>query len=713
MASSTGGKELSIRTLLGIARRRVLLIAAVAVSVTAAAGFFAYYRPVLFRAQALIGVESNTRETRVPDQLLTIREVMFSRPVLEPVMENFQLYGKNDIEKMRADLKITVEGDDSFHLSYEGQGRKKAMDVTNAIAAGFVGQLTQDRERQQTDATALLSVELDNLRTALDQQEGQISRYKQGAVNALPDRLDTNLRLLAATQTEAQIASSSEANDRAKLAAVSVEMGELEKQGVLNQAPSKEKTAAEVKLDEARLHLKQLHAVYTDQYPELLSAEQEVRDLEKAVAAAPPKLAATEPSAARMRYLQLKAERESLEQRLKSYTQEQGAIQSRVNQMQSRVQATPTTENAISELSRGYEATKARYNALLAKQQEMRLASGLERVNRSMSFKVVEPASLPLGPSTPQRGRVLVMGLLAGLGLGFLAAFALEQTNPTLATIREFQAFVDLPILAALPNLDLKSSAPRQDSAIPLVPLASGGTPTLLSPVFLRKNRIIALTDPESVAAEQYRLLGMKIRRQLQSKGPSPALMVTGFVGGEGKTVTALNLSLSLAGTISGRVLLIDCDLRKPRVHEYLGMPQGKGFSDLLRSPEGETAGYLWKLKDLYIMQGGTSLANPVALLSSKNASDVLQRLRAEFDFIVVDTPPVLPVADSHILAGLVDGVIMVVRARHTRREAIALGLENFQAPNLLGAVINDVDLDASGYASAYQYYNQNYAGTA
>jgi Mrp family chromosome partitioning ATPase len=142
-------------------------------------------------------------------------------------------------------------------------------------------------------------------------------------------------------------------------------------------------------------------------------------------------------------------------------------------------------------------------------------------------------------------------------------------------------------------------------------------------------------------------------------------------------------------------------------------MPQGKGFSDLLRSPEGETAGYLWKLKDLYIMQGGTSLANPVALLSSKNASDVLQRLRAEFDFIVVDTPPVLPVADSHILAGLVDGVIMVVRARHTRREAIALGLENFQAPNLLGAVINDVDLDASGYASAYQYYNQNYAGTA
>ena len=80
---------------------------------------------------------------------------------------------------------------------------------------------------------------------------------------------------------------------------------------------------------------------------------------------------------------------------------------------------------------------------------------------------------------------------------------------------------------------------------------------------------------------------------------------------------------------------------------------------------------------------------------------------------LVIDTPPVLPVVDSHILAGLVDGAIVVVRARYTRREAIALGLENFQASNLLGAMINDVDLNASGYASAHQYYNQNYVGTA
>jgi polysaccharide chain length determinant protein (PEP-CTERM system associated) len=733
MASATGGKDLTIKSMLDLARRRVLLIAVVTVVVTGAAAAYAYHRPVLFRALALIGVESNTRDVvqktegtgRVQDQLLAIRESMFSRPVLEPVMEKFHLYAKQgatfsdqEVEKMRGDLKITVETDDTFHLSYEGQDRQRVMDVTNAVAEGFVGQLAQDRQQQQSNAATLLDSELAKLRATLDQQQEQVEHYKQRAVNELPDRLDTNLRLLATTEAEVQTISASRADDQAKLSAVAVEMAELEKQGVLTQQAPKEKTAAEIKLDDLRMHLKQLRAEYTDQYPELISTEREIKDLEKVIAATPAKPQIAEPSAARMRYLQLKAEKESLQQRLTSYTQQQDAIQSRADTMQQRVQATPTHESAISELSLGYEATKTRYNALLAKQQEMRLASGLERVNRSMSFKVVEPASLPAGPSTPQRGRVLMMGLLAGLVMGFIAAFGLEQMNSTIGTIGEFQTYTDLPVLAALPNLDLKASGrPMKESSIALVPVADGPA-TLLSAVSLRANRIVALTDPESVAAEQYRLLGMKVRRRLQqSQSPgamaAPTLMVTGFVGGEGKTVTALNLSLSLAGTIPGRVLLIDSDLRKPRVSEYLGMPSSKGFSDLLRFPDDDTGNYLWKLKDLYIMPGGSSLANPVALLSSKNASAVLQRLRAEFDFVVIDTPPVLPVADSHILAGLVDGVIIVVRARYTRREAIALGLENFQASNLLGAVINDVDLNASGYASAHQYYNQNYAGTA
>lgn len=166
MASPTSDNELSIMALLDVARRKALLVLLIAAGVTAAAGVYAYHRPVLYRAQALIGVESNARDVvqktesagRIQDQLLTIREVLLGRPVLEPVMERFRLYQKQsgklsdqhysdqDLEKMRGDVKITVETDDTFHLAYEGEDRQRVMDVTNAIASGFVGNLAQDRQ---------------------------------------------------------------------------------------------------------------------------------------------------------------------------------------------------------------------------------------------------------------------------------------------------------------------------------------------------------------------------------------------------------------------------------------------------------------------------------------------------------------------------------------------------------------------------------------
>ena len=487
-------------------------------------------------------------------------------------------------------------------------------------------------------------------------------------------------------------------------------MAELQKQGVLEAQVSKEKSPQEIKLDELRLRVKEMRAMYTEQFPERQAAERELHDLEKTVAAAPPKPVSNEPSAARMRYSQLKAQKESLELRLNDYAHEQSGLASEIGHLQARVQSTPLHENAISELSRGYEATKLRYNALLTKQQEARLAAGLERVNKTMSFKMMEPASLPLGPSTPRRSRVLLLGVFAGLALGFLAALAVEQMDTTFSSIGEFQAFSNLPTLAGLPNLSADSKG--ENISVTLIPTGGSAAPVPLAAQVLHANHIVSLTDADSAATEQYRMLGLKIRRKLAAAKNSPVLAVTSFVGGEGKTVTSLNLSLALAATVSGRVLLIDSDLRKAKVHEYLGVPQTAGFSDLLRTPADDLGKYVWKLKDLYIMTGGSIVENPVGLLASKNTVAVIERLQNEFDFIVIDTPPLLPVADSHILAGLADGVVMVVRAGQTRREVVTLGLESFQGPNLLGAVMNGFDFQGSAYGYAYQSYGKQYAPT-
>ena len=721
---SAAGKELSAKTLFQIAwRGKWLVLISTAVLTLAAAGY-TIYRPVMYKAQALLGVEMPhdyiqrpEAPTRVQDQLLTIRQTLLSRPFLEPVMTSYRLFPEangrfsdTDLEKMRARIKITVETDDSFHLGFESGDRYQVMNITNDLAHRFIERLSQSRETQVAGSTSLLDTELERLRNELDSQEKQIAQYKGRAVNELPDRLETNLKMLAAAQAQVQSTASDKANDEAKLAAVTAEMAELQKQGVLEAQAPKEKSPQEIKLDELRIHVKQMREMYTEQFPERQAAERELRDLEKTVAATPPKTASAEPSVARMRYSQLKAQKEALELRLNDYAGEQSGLASQIGHLEARVQSTPLHENAIAELSRGYEATKLRYNTLLTKQQEARLATGLERVNKTMSFKLMEPATLPLGPSTPRRSRVLLLGLFAGLALGLLAALALEQKDTTFSSIGEFQAFSTLPTLAALPNLAADSK--RDEVSLTLIPTGGNAAPVHLSTPVLHANHIVSLTDAESAATEQYRMLGLKIRRALIEAKGSPVLAVTSFVGGEGKTVTSLNLSLALAATVSGRVLLIDSDLRKAKVHQYLGVPQTIGFSDLLRTPADDLGKYVWKLKDLYVMTGGTSIENPVGLLASKNSAAVLERLRSEFDFIVIDTPPLLPVADSHILAGLADGVVMVVRAGQTRREVVTLGLESFQGPNLLGAVMNGFDFQGSAYGYAYQSYGKQYASS-
>ena len=727
MPSNGTGKELSVLALLDIVRRRKWFVLIPAAVLMVAVGIYTVYQPPLYRAQALIGVEPGARSyvqtmdgsiARVQDQLLTIREILFSRPVVEPVMRNFHLLpmpdGKisdTDLDRMRESIKITVEGDDSFHIAFEGRGRTQVMNVANDLSERFIRRLGNMREQQVNEGAGLLNAEIETLRSQLNEQEEKLKIYKEGAVNELPDRLETNLRLMAATQTQRQSISGLKANDQARLAAVEDEMAELEKRGVLETGPSKEKISEEAKIEELRLRLKQMRSVFTEQYPEVVSTQREIQELEKVISAAPPKPPVAEPSVARMRYVQIKAEKESLAQRLTSYKQEEKALESEMVRLRRRVESTPQHEIAITGLTRGYEATKTRYDALLAKQQEAGLASRPERLNKAVSFRIVEPASLPTGPSTTRRSRLLLLGLFAGLGLGLVVAVVAEQTDTTFGSLDDFLDFTNLPVIAALPGMsaDPEAGVTPLGKTIPLIPPSgSNSLPTHLALADLNKNHIVMVTDPHSVASEQCRLLALKARQQL-NKFHSPVLAISSFVGGEGKTLTSINLSLALANTFSGRVLLIDSDLRKPCVHEYLGLKAGKGFSDLLRAPQDDIGKYVWKLNDLYIMPGGSILSNPVSLLASQSVKEVLERLRGEFNFIVIDTPPLLPIVDTHILSGLVDGVILVVRARYTRRGVLERGLESFQATNLLGAVVNDVDYRRTRYAYAYQYQSEQY----
>ena len=218
---------------------------------------------------------------------------------------------------------------------------------------------------------------------------------------------------------------------------------------------------------------------------------------------------------------------------------------------------------------------------------------------------------------------------------------------------------------------------------------------------------IVAATDPNSPIAEQYRILRTNLQ-SLQLPGGSKVIVVTSAVNNEGKSVTALNLALTLARQEQLKVVLVDADFRKSSVSRWLGLERGEdGLSGaLLRG--GELNGDLVTLKEppLTVLMAGPHPEHPSELLESASMKRLLATLKARFDMVIVDAPPVLPVADPGIIAAHADGVLLVVRAGKTQRKTVvqAQALLKQMRANLLGCVLTHVEYYMPGYGYRYGY---------
>jgi capsular exopolysaccharide synthesis family protein len=306
------------------------------------------------------------------------------------------------------------------------------------------------------------------------------------------------------------------------------------------------------------------------------------------------------------------------------------------------------------------------------------------------------------------------MGFLASLGLGIAAVLLVEQMDSSFETIEDVQGFTNLPVLSAIPTI--ANSLPRMRLARnghrnatgldALKPRDDGISPEARR--HFQEHRLTVLSDPQSIASQQYGILTLKVQRWKEQTG-GRVLVVTSAAGGEGKSLTALNLSMALASSMGGRILLVDCDLRRPQVHERLGLKNPPGLTDLLALTDRDVSPFVMKVGNLNVMTGGTQLGDPAGLLPSPRTREILARLREEYQLIVLDSPPIVPIADSHFLAGLADGVMVVIRARQTRRELLQRAIESLEANNILGVVLNDVEYGDTRYAYAYRYYQRHY----
>jgi polysaccharide biosynthesis transport protein len=314
---------------------------------------------------------------------------------------------------------------------------------------------------------------------------------------------------------------------------------------------------------------------------------------------------------------------------------------------------------------------------------------------------LIAAADLPSRPASPNRRLDVGIGLLVGLFLGVVLGFVRDRTDDRLRGREDLAERLDRPVLATIPPL---SKRVRQDGK--------------LGWKRRHKNSLVSLEQPNSPAAESYRTLRTRMAR-LASQLDINSVMVVSAGVGEGKSTTAANLAVVLAET-GKDVLLVSADLRRPRVHQFFGLPNKSGLSNLLtdgtppdkrrgRMADGrQMASELWSVApNLWVVLSGPLPPHPSALMDSDPMRQFLKEQRDLFDFIVLDCPPALVVADALALAPLADAVLVVADAKESDRDAVTRLRDEIEqvGGKIVGAVLNR---SKQAGKSAYYYEAQD-----
>jgi polysaccharide biosynthesis transport protein len=329
-------------------------------------------------------------------------------------------------------------------------------------------------------------------------------------------------------------------------------------------------------------------------------------------------------------------------------------------------------------LKREAESARQIYDSLLQRAKE----TGVSTELRATSIRVVDEAETPRGPISPNVRSSTMYGFAGGLLLAVGLAFFFEYLDNRIKRPEEIKTHLGLPFLGMVPVLSGKFEG--------RAPLMTGAVPANF--------------------AEAFRVVRTNIVFSTAEAG-SRSVMVTSTRPGEGKTLVASNIAISLAQA-GQRVLLIDADLRRPAVHENFGIQAQPGLSNVLVSDaKASEAVRKGSVPGLWILPAGRTPPNPAELLGSQRFKDFLTTLGEHFDWIIVDSPPVMAVADASVVAHTCTGVLFVVGAEMTSRHAAQVALDQLESSRakFIGAVLNRVDLEGQTYYYSH-YYRREYS---
>jgi capsular exopolysaccharide synthesis family protein len=368
-----------------------------------------------------------------------------------------------------------------------------------------------------------------------------------------------------------------------------------------------------------------------------------------------------------------------------------------VNQMSGRLTELPNQTLRYARLERELRLNENLYLTMKQKYEESRITEA----GQMGKVRILDPAFLS-EKVKPNKRLNLLIGIFLGLALGIGYAFLCEYFDNTVKAVEHLER-KGLVVLGIIP--DMQGNNPKK-SIQKIVAPSKGGTDF--------KRRLITYEDPKSPISESYRSLRTNVSYASTIDKKIKSLLISSSQPGEGKSTTTANLAIAFA-QLRKKTLLVDADLRKPVQHNVFGHPRGPGLADYLTADDFElnTLIHQTKVENLSILTAGGLPPNPSELLGSDAMSTLVDKLEAEWDMVLFDSPPIVAVTDASMISGEIDAIALVVKAGQTERTAVDRALDTIQnakAP-LIGAILNGASQESLGgkYAYYYSYYNYYY----
>jgi capsular exopolysaccharide synthesis family protein len=330
-------------------------------------------------------------------------------------------------------------------------------------------------------------------------------------------------------------------------------------------------------------------------------------------------------------------------------------------------------------LRREAESAREMYELLIKRFKETSMTEDM----RTGNVRIVDKAEVPQKPVKPRKKLNILLAVIVGLFLGTGTAFILEFIDNTIKIPEDIKRYLNIPYLGPVPVFAMDGNPDEKIN-----------------------RELVTLHSPKSTASESYR--GIRTGILFSSAESEPqAIMVASACSLEGKTTTTANLAITMAQS-GGKVVILDCDLRRPKLHKIFGITRGKGITNLLLGKKDiKDSIYRTRIPNLYVIPSGPVPPNPSEMLGSRRMKELIEVLRKGFARIIIDSPPICAVTDAVVLAKSVDGVVFVIRANDSARDIAKNGVDQLQAvgAHMLGAVLNGVELGMDSYYYRYLYY--------